>query len=352
MQESFTISAPSLSQPISCLRSGASPTGLIFTHGAGGTLSAPVVVNFTAGFSHGRTMLSFQGSMNLGSRVKAFKAVAEHEGSERAIALGGRSMGARAAVIAVKEVQNGRERKLVLVSYPLIGPKGEVRDRILLGLVEGGVEVLFISGTKDGMMDFEKLEEVRGEMKVKTWVVRVERADHGMNVTPKKATQEVGEMTGRVASKWLRDPTLFQQDCVIRWDDEEGEAKLEGGVLDPDSTRDKKSAEESNRNEMDVRSSEKTASRKSKATAQKKTKQPERSKDGKSDRVPTIPKAAKTAGAKGNDGSAQSKSSPAKDKVGGVKGAAESKHEINGTEKGLRRSSRRSTGARDSQNFK
>ena len=343
-QESLTISAPSVSNPIPCLRSGPSPADLIFTNGAGGTLAAPAMINFTTGFSREAPMLSFQGSMNLGSRVKAFKAVVEHQGSARVVALGGRSMGARAAVIAAKEVGRGFEGRLVLVSYPLIGPKGEVRDKILLDLEEGGPEVLFIGGTKDGMMDFRKLEEARKKMKVKTWVVRVQNADHGMNITPKRATQEVGEMTGRIASKWLREPNLFKQDCVLRWDDEEGRAKLEGGVLDPDPTRDKQPAEESSRLERNVRNSGKTVSREETATAQKKTRQPERSKDGRSSRTPRVPKGAKTAGAEGNVVSAH-KSSRVKDEVVGRKDAVKMKDGINGTETGLRRSSRRSTGA-------
>lgn len=120
-------------------------------------------------------------------------------------------MGARAAVMAAAEVIAGKTGdevevevkavKLVLVSYPLQGPK-DVRDQILLDLPEG-VEVLFVIGDKDAMCPLELLESVRKRMKAKSRVVIVREADHGMNVRPKKRTEEVGEEAGRVAARWL-----------------------------------------------------------------------------------------------------------------------------------------------------
>lgn len=116
-------------------------------------------------------------------------------------------MGARAAVMAATEIaaeDKGEESgklKLVLVSYPLKGPK-DIRDGILLDLpVEA--EVLFVVGDRDAMCPLELLEEVRGEMKAKTRLVVVRGADHGMNVRPASRTEEVGVETGRVAASWL-----------------------------------------------------------------------------------------------------------------------------------------------------
>lgn len=121
-------------------------------------------------------------------------------------------MGARAAVIAATELhtqvqeqqrgqETGVEAKLVLVSYPLQGPK-DVRDQILLDLPEG-FEVLFIVGDRDAMCPLELLDEVRAKMRGKSRVVVVRGADHGMDVRPKSQTREVGEETGRVAARWL-----------------------------------------------------------------------------------------------------------------------------------------------------
>jgi predicted alpha/beta-hydrolase family hydrolase len=145
--------------------------------------------------------------MNLASRVKGFNACIEHmkekEEVERVV-LGGRSMGARAAVMAGTEVlkdKNKMELLLILVSYPLQGPKN-VRDQILLDL-PATARVLFIAGDKDAMCPLDMLEEVRGKMEAKSQVVVVHGADHGMNVTPKKFVREIGEDTGRVAAAWV-----------------------------------------------------------------------------------------------------------------------------------------------------
>lgn len=116
-------------------------------------------------------------------------------------------MGARAAVIAATEITSREDEegiggmKLVLVSYPLKGPK-DVRDGILLDLPEG-VEVLFIVGDRDAMCPLKLLDEVRGKMKAKSRLVVARDADHGMNVRPASRTKEVSEETGSVAARWL-----------------------------------------------------------------------------------------------------------------------------------------------------
>ena len=218
----FNISTPLLKTPITCHKyvpppkdfTASSPYAnvpLIFTHGAGGTLLAPAVLNFCTGFSSVAQvpLVAFQGSMNLGARVKAARRcfnyiLTESRTSMRdygVLFFGGRSMGARAAVIAAAELL--RERKansarLVLVSYPLQGPK-DVRDQILLDLPKE-TEVLFIVGDRDAMCPLDLLEEVRSKMVCKSRVVVVKGADHGMNVRPQSKTKEVGEETGRMAA--------------------------------------------------------------------------------------------------------------------------------------------------------
>lgn len=83
--------------------------------------------------------------MNLASRVKMFNVVIDNinqelvsNGKGEVKAIGGRSMGARAAVMAAG-ARGGVVKELVLVSYPLVNG-GDVRDQILLD-IESDVKV-------------------------------------------------------------------------------------------------------------------------------------------------------------------------------------------------------------------
>jgi predicted alpha/beta-hydrolase family hydrolase len=205
------------SSPISCLQYGEASVNLVFTHGAGGSLSSDAMVNFASGFAAAlSSIICFKGSMNLKSRVKSFSAILGDRRSRDCSALGGRSMGARAAVMAAMETTEF----LVLVSYPLRSGKGQVRDEILLGL-RPEVQVLFISGDGDSMCDLVELDAVRQRMKCKTWLVKVRNADHGMNVKPKRGTKSVGEETGKVAAEWLKSRDTGKTECEIFYDDDE-----------------------------------------------------------------------------------------------------------------------------------
>ena len=207
--------------PIHCLYSAhyvgdltSTKASLIFTHGAGGTLQTDAIVNFTHGFvslSTRPTLLCFKGNMNLASRVKMFSTVLEFPGKKSAC-LGGRSMGARAAVMAVTD----QITHLVLVSYPL-NSKQQVRDQILLEL-PATIKVLFISGERDEMCDFERMETVRKQMKCKTWMIVVQGADHGMNAKSKPATRELGRMTGALAANWLDECDERLTEGNLSWD--------------------------------------------------------------------------------------------------------------------------------------
>ncbi|KAH7386885.1 hypothetical protein DE146DRAFT_726156 [Phaeosphaeria sp. MPI-PUGE-AT-0046c] len=205
--ESLSISSDLIKNPVQCHSYFAptrSPT-LIFTHGAGGDCSAAAVVNFCTGYSTNFPILAFQGSMNLGARVKGFHACIEHLGSgEKSFVLGGRSMGARAAVMAASELlgkDGKKEVALILASYPLQGPK-DVRDQILLDL-PANVRVLFVIGDRDAMCPLELLYGVRKKMKAKNQLVVVKSADHGMHVKPAKMEKGIGEQTGRVTAEWV-----------------------------------------------------------------------------------------------------------------------------------------------------
>jgi predicted alpha/beta-hydrolase family hydrolase len=165
--------------------------------------------------------------MNLGARVKGFHACYAHlhnesdsakPSADAELVFGGRSMGARAAVMAASEITGqsaggGKTTvRLVLVSYPLVGPKGELRDQILLDLA-AGVQVFFVSGDRDAMCPLDRLEEVMRKMTAKSQLLVVKGADHGMKTRPAGAEKEVGEELGRVAAKWVqrnvRDEVLF-----------------------------------------------------------------------------------------------------------------------------------------------
>ncbi|KAK4944311.1 hypothetical protein LTR10_016197 [Elasticomyces elasticus] len=214
------------SKPIPCIRSHpaeSAPLSLIFTHGAGGGLSAPALMNFARGFaSTGSPVVCFQGNMNLKARTRSFATVLDEEKKQRkaemTVAFGGRSMGARAAVLGAQADES--IKVLVLVSYPLIGPGGAVRDRILLD-IRPDVDVLFISGDGDSMCDFPKLATLRKKMKATSWMVVVEGADHGMNLKGgkkmKDATEQVTKETGRIAARWIELRDEEHKDMTLRW---------------------------------------------------------------------------------------------------------------------------------------
>ncbi|KAF2654719.1 hypothetical protein K491DRAFT_693529 [Lophiostoma macrostomum CBS 122681] len=266
---SFSINTPDLKKPIQCqtytpqntagsskTKTASSNETLIYTHGAGGTLSAPAVVHFCTGFSSPSAssipILAFQGSMNLAARVKGFHACIDHvssqgqdgvgkekknkkengngngngDGNAKRLLLGGRSMGARAAVIAATEaLQSNKQEEqnidLVLASYPLRGPKS-LRDEILIALPEN-VRVLFMIGSKDSMCPLDLLNEVREKMEAQTWLVTVEGLDHGMRG---KGERELGEWSGRVALEWV----------VGEWGDSEKGRVLRLGEREVDGT--------------------------------------------------------------------------------------------------------------------
>ena len=204
---------------------------LIFTHGAGGTLKADAIVNFSNGFALNSKagIVCFQGNMNLKSRVKMFNTVIDHLASPKC--LGGRSMGARAAVMAATD----QTTHLVLISYPLHTDK-ELRDQILLDL-PASVKVIFIPGTKDTMCDLDKLENVRSRMKCKTWRVVVQEADHGMNLSPRSGTKDVGRKTGEVVAHWLGNADEKKRESRIEWDPDAAIAQWSGWLSETSNAK-------------------------------------------------------------------------------------------------------------------
>ena len=197
---------------------------LIFTHGSGGTLKSDAVANFAQGVAPFSPILCFQGNMNLNSRTEMFKAVCKNQGYAKC--LGGRSMGARAAVMtATKETTH-----LVLISYPLHTDKrvrGDIRDQILLDL-PATVKVIFVSGDSDVMCTLDRLEMVRSKMRCDSWRVVVQGADHGMNVKPKIGMKDIGMMSGEVVVKWLESSDQDAREGRISWNPEEEKVQWSG----------------------------------------------------------------------------------------------------------------------------
>ncbi|MCJ1224615.1 hypothetical protein MMC12_001260 [Toensbergia leucococca] len=203
----------------------ASTPALIFTHGAGGTLSSDGIAHFAKGFSSQLPLVCFQGNINLNSRINMFNTVSKH--NNFSTCLGGRSMGARAAVKAASK----NTKYLVLISYPLHTDK-VVRDQILLDL-SSSTEVIFVTGDRDSMCNLDRLEEVRMKMSCKTWRVVVRDADHGMNVRPSKGTMSVGEKTGKVVASWISDHFDDKREGKINWNNQENLANWSGWCSKP-----------------------------------------------------------------------------------------------------------------------
>lgn len=213
----FTVT--SNGKDIKCERRGdQNKPAMIFTHGAGGGLSNAATKDFAEGFAEISPVVSFQGNMNLKGRVNSFQAVIEHENVKPA--LGGRSMGARAAVIAASEPDSGIE-SVILASFPMVGAqKGDSREQILLDLPDN-VDVLFISGSNDLMCDMDHLRKVTKKMKASSWIVEVQGADHGMSIKSKAGVEPIRKYQGTLAAKWLDERDDSKRHCSLSWSDDD-----------------------------------------------------------------------------------------------------------------------------------
>lgn len=214
--------------------SKSSQTTLIFTHGAGGGLENPATKLFAEGYAAQAPVVCFQGTMNLQSRAKSFGSVLsclQDEEPKIKFAAGGRSMGARAAVLLAQDYDE--VKKLVLVSYPLIGPKGDKRDQILLNLPKDK-EVLFAFGSDDNMNDIKTLQSVQKKMKAKSTLLVFEKLDHSMAMTSgvigkdrTLAVEELRKFGGEQAAAWIHDSASINDGCRVSWDKENKTIKVD-----------------------------------------------------------------------------------------------------------------------------
>lgn len=193
---------------------------LLFTPGAGGDHNDAPTRAFCTGYSESAECISIKGNLNLKARVKTLDAVVDWTEVTREVVVGGRSMGARAAVM----VASSREEvvKVVCVSYPLRGEKADLRDGILVDL-PAGKEVLFVVGGRDEMCDLAELEEVRRRMVARSSVVVVQGAKHGMEVSKDwgeegaDVTETVRMEVGRVVARWVKSQAEWSRRKTMRW---------------------------------------------------------------------------------------------------------------------------------------
>jgi len=103
------------------------------------------------------------------------QASAGHDGPR---VLVGKSMGGRIGCHLALELSD-KPAALVCLGYPLVGQRGDVRDRVLLELT---TPVLFVQGTRDTLCPLERLEPVRARMQAQNELYVVEGGDHSLVV--------------------------------------------------------------------------------------------------------------------------------------------------------------------------
>ncbi|XP_026999425.2 testis-expressed protein 30 [Tachysurus fulvidraco] len=189
-------------------------TALILTHGAGGDMNLKSLMSLAqASATSGLLCLRFTcKSLNLVHRVKAYEAAVSYLKSLDKfplsnIFLGGRSMGARAAVslgrrMCVEEDVN--IRGLLCVSFPL-HPPGQTHTHVkrsedLRGL--SYIPVLFVSGTADNMCERLLLERVVEQMESPSSVHWVEGANHGLAVKGRTEESVLDEVNSHIIT-WI-----------------------------------------------------------------------------------------------------------------------------------------------------
>ncbi|KAH9825410.1 Alpha/beta hydrolase family [Teratosphaeria destructans] len=230
-------------------RGGASQQpALIFTHGAGGGIANPATKEFANGFADISPIVCFQGTMNLQNRIKTFRSVIEHEGFDTA--LGGRSMGARAAVVAAT-LEGSEKKALVLVSFPLVGgKKSESREQAVLDLPEG-VDVLFMTGSDDAQCDLSRLRKVMTKMTARSWLCEVDGADHGMGWKLKRSVEVMRRKTGAIAAEWLKERDQDRRYSCVQWDEEAEDIRFEDWRSDDRAASDQDPGRDTKKRSMD-----------------------------------------------------------------------------------------------------
>ncbi|KAI5621437.1 testis-expressed protein 30 isoform X2, partial [Silurus asotus] len=197
-------------------------TALILAHGAGGNMNLKSLMSLArAAAMSGLLCLRFTcKSLNLAHRVRAYEAVVVYMKTLKSfplnnVFLGGRSMGARAAVALGRQLCVKKEvnvQGLLCVSFPL-HPPGQThahvkRSEDLRALFH--IPVLFVSGTADNMCKRVKLvfspqqllEHVVEDMESPCSLHWVEGANHGLAVKGRTEDSVLDEVNSQIIT-WI-----------------------------------------------------------------------------------------------------------------------------------------------------
>jgi hypothetical protein len=189
----------------------------INTHGRNSGLGSASIVAFTHGFARIRPVLSFENKSDcLNERAATFRALLNAYPSVDV--LGGRSKGARAAARAQLYT---RAKTLVFFTYPLTRGM-EIRSDELLAL-EANCDVLFIVGDEDAQCIEILLHGIRGQMRAKTWWLRVVNADHKMAFAQPEMRDEICSVAGQIAALWTVERARDRTELTLKWDYDAGQ---------------------------------------------------------------------------------------------------------------------------------
>ncbi|XP_068602821.1 testis-expressed protein 30 [Brachionichthys hirsutus] len=190
-------------------------TAVILTHGAGGDRNFKHLVSLSRSLTaNGSICLRFTcKSLNLGYRVKAYRAVWDYLKSLekftlKRIFVGGRSMGSRAAAALARQLRVESEEAvqgIVCLSFPLHSPaqtnNHRQRTEDLRGLPEH-MPVLFVSGTEDRMCDRVLFDGTVKEMKAQVEVVWLRGGSHGLTVKGRSDDSVLDEVNAQIIT-WM-----------------------------------------------------------------------------------------------------------------------------------------------------
>ncbi len=122
-----------------------------------------------------------------------------------ALFAGGHSFGGRMTSHASAEDMIEDVKGLVFCSFPLHTPKKPGVERAE-HLPQISIPMLFLSGTRDDMMDFELFKPVLKKLGKKAKLHPLDTANHGYKILKRTRSSEedVFSEIGRVASEWIR----------------------------------------------------------------------------------------------------------------------------------------------------
>lgn len=194
------------------LHPAAGPDGLVLTHGAGGSMDAPLLVAVAEAFAARgvvvlRCNLPYRQSRPSGPPSPS-GAPRDREGLRAALGvlrsrargrlfLGGHSYGGRMASMLVAE-DPALVRGLLLQSYPL-HPPGKPKDVRSAHLPAIRVPTLFVHGTSDPFGSPEELAAARALIPTRTSALEV-HGGHDLGWTAKRGVNELPE---RIAAAFL-----------------------------------------------------------------------------------------------------------------------------------------------------